>query len=96
MNTVQHLDHNKIAQCSPALYIDRNQLIIRHLHWLMIVQSRCHTALSSARAGAISPLKLQRHCLRNKVIVSGDGCCLDVVSPLVSVSLKLKDTAERL
>jgi hypothetical protein len=52
---LQHLDRSLIAWCRPALYIDRTQLIIRHLHWLMSTVQVLYRA--HQQDGTISKLK---------------------------------------
>ncbi len=48
-----HLDRSMIAPCRPTPNIDGTQLANRHLHRLMIVQSRSCTVKLSASPGAI-------------------------------------------
>jgi hypothetical protein len=64
-----------IVRCRPEPYIDRVQLIIGHLHRLMMVRYKYCTIPSSASRGAISKLKLGGHLLQYKVIMPSQRQC---------------------
>ncbi len=70
--------YSKITLCRPSPYIDRTQLIIKHLNWLMIARYKGCTIPSLAGVDLISKLKLQEHPLQNKMITSSQlqyKCC---------------------
>jgi hypothetical protein len=58
-----------IASCRSAPYVDRIQLIIRHLHQLFKAWYKCSTILSSAGIGAIFKLKLKGYLFQDKEII---------------------------
>jgi hypothetical protein len=101
-NTVQHLGPSLIVQRRASLFT-RAQLpwlIIRPLHWLMMVWSRCCTILPSHAAGVISKLAPLR-CLQdfvnptftlNSVVVT---TIKSVFASLVRLSLSKLETKLR-
>jgi hypothetical protein len=91
-----------MVQTCTILYIDRTQLVIRHLHELIIVWCKCCTVLKSDDAGAISKLKPRERHLQEKVMTSIQfqcHCCLDVETVFWfccdGVSLKLENKAKQ-
>jgi hypothetical protein len=74
-STVPHLDGSMILKGRPAPYNSIPQIIIRHLHWMMIVQYSYCIVLSSVGAGAISKLKLHGYQLQDKVVTSNQVQC---------------------
>ncbi len=67
-------------------YIDRTQLIIRHLQELMIAWYKCCTVISSAGVGAIYKFKLWGHLFRRKCNVSFN---VNVIKMLKSIFASL-------